>query len=96
MGGEKKQSIKSLHHEILILKEQVKEIEPLKQKVIELQQTVQNLNNCKIVIQETLDKKENMCTKCGIVFNSKNRSKKHNKIKTYFKQIKCQNCDTNL
>ena len=37
-----------------------------------------------------------MCTKCGIVFNSKNRLKKHNKIETHFKQIKCQNCDTNF
>ena len=69
MGGEKKQSIKSLHQEILILKEQVKEIEPLKQKVVELQKTVQNLNNGRNVTKETSDNIENMCKKCGIVFN---------------------------
>ena len=92
MGGENKLSMKSLYQEILILKEQVKEIKPLKQKVIELQKTVQNMNNSRNVTEEISDKKENKCTMCGLDFNSKNRLKKH-KIELHAKPIKCQNCD---
>ena len=44
MTGEKKQTMKSLSQEILILKEQVKEIDPLKQKVLELLEMIKNLN----------------------------------------------------
>ena len=48
-----------------------KRINPLKQKVIELQKTVQNLNYSRNVTEEILDKKENKCTLCGLDFNSK-------------------------
>ena len=44
MTGEKKQTMKSLSQEILFLKEQVKEIDPLKQKVSELLEMIKNLN----------------------------------------------------
>ena len=44
MTGEKKQTMKSLSQEILILKEQVKEIDPLKQKELELLEIFKNLN----------------------------------------------------
>ena len=61
MGGEKKLSMKSLYQEILTLKEHVKEIEPLKLKVIQLQETVKNLKNNrnnKNVNEETPAEKE--------------------------------------
>ena len=48
MTGEKKQTMKSLGQEILLLKEQVKEIEPLRQRVFELLETVKNLKNKEI------------------------------------------------
>ena len=43
MTGDQKQTIKSLGQEILILKEQVQEIEPLKTRVFELLEIVKNL-----------------------------------------------------
>jgi hypothetical protein len=43
MTGEKKKTKKSLGQEILILKEKVKEIEPLKQRVFELLEIVNYL-----------------------------------------------------
>ena len=70
MDGEKKLSMKSLYQEILTLKEQVKEIEPLKLKVIELQETVKNLKNNrnnKKDNEETPAEKEKNCVKIEFV-----------------------------
>ena len=91
-GGEKKQTIKSFHQEILMLKDQLKEKEPLQQKVIELQETVKILNNDKNVNEETSAKIEINCTTCGISFNSKGKLKKHN-IEKHSQRINCHNCD---
>ena len=95
MGGEKKLSMKSLYQEILTLKEHVKEIEPLKLKVIQLQETVKNLKNNrnnKKDNEETPAEKEKTCVKCEIVFDSKNKLNKH-KIEAHSQQINCQYCD---
>ena len=54
MTGEKKQTMKSLGQEFLLLKEQVKKIEPLRQRVFELLETVKDLKSKEINTEESL------------------------------------------
>ena len=49
MVGEKKETVKSLSQEILILKEQVKQIDPLKQKLLDILKVVENLKKKKTI-----------------------------------------------
>ena len=96
MTGEKKQTMKSLSQEILILKEQVKEIDPLKQKVLELLEMIKNLNfkesdeerNSVEEIQQVAIK----CNICERAFATKKKLKKHNQ-ETHPSKIECQKCD---
>ena len=67
---------KSLGQEILILKEQVKEIEPLKQRVFELLEIVNNLKNKENSMSERCPAKEILqeainCNICGGKFSTK-------------------------
>ena len=96
MTGEKKQTMKSLSQEILILKEQVKEIDPLKQKVLELIEMIKNLN-----IKENNEERNSFqeipqvvikCKLCEIAFETKTKLKKHIK-ETHPSKIECQKCD---
>ena len=96
MTGEKKQTVKSLSQEILILKEQVKEIDLLKQKVLELLEIIKNLN-----IKEndteinSLKEIPQVVIKCNIyarAFATKKKLKKHIQ-ETHPLNIECQNCE---
>ena len=88
---------KSLGQEILILKEQVKEIEPLKQRVFELLEIVNNLkikeNNmserfqAKEILQEAIN-----CNICGKKFATKKKLKIHMQ-EMHPQKIECKNCD---
>ena len=96
MTGEKKQTMKSLSQEILILKEQVKEIDTLKQKVLELLEMIKNLNfkendeerNSVEEIQQVAIK----CNICERTFATKKKLKKHTQ-ETHPSKIECQKCD---
>ena len=96
MTGEKKQTMKSLSQEILILKEQVKEIDPLKQKVLELLEMIKNLNIKENYEVRTFVKEiAQVAIKCKICerdFATKKILKKHN-LEIHPTKIKCQDCD---
>ena len=96
MTDEKKQTKKSLGQEILILKEQVKKIEPLEQRVFELLELVKNLktkenksegSSAKEIQQETTN-----CNKCGKAFATKKKFKKHMQ-EMHPSKIECKICD---
>ena len=74
---------RSLSQEILALKEQVKQIDPLKQKIIEILVMVENLKEKGKDRTEVGSGKENLqdrirCNKCEITFDSKKKVNKHN------------------
>ena len=96
MVGEKKETVKSLSQEILILKEQVKQIDPLKQKLLDILKVVENLKKRNDITEVASDKESQqdriICNKCEITFASKKKAKKHN-LETHPQQIKCTNCD---
>ena len=96
MVGEKKETVKSLSQEILILKEQVKQIDPLKQKLLDILKVVENLKKRNDITEVASDKENQQdrirCNKCEITFASKKKAKKHN-LETHPQQIKCKNCD---
>ena len=100
MAGEKKErkTIKSLSQEICILKEQVKEIEPLKKTVVDLVKIVENLKIDNNFIQvQGKSVRENLqevtkCNECDKTFESKTKFKKH-KLEIHQTKIKCNDCD---
>ena len=96
MTGEKKQTMKSLSQEILILKEQVKEIDPLKQKVLELLEMIKNLNikenDTDINSVKEILQIANKCDICERAFTTKKKLKKHIQ-ETHPTKIECQTCD---
>ena len=96
MTGEKKQTMKSLSQEILFLKEQVKEIDPLKQKVSELLEMIKNLNikenDTDINSVKEIVHIANKCDICERSFTTKKKLKKHIQ-ETHPTKIECQTCD---
>ena len=74
----------------------MKQIDPLKQKLLEVLEIVENLKISKNTT-EVASVKENprdriRCNKCDITFDSKKKAKKHN-TETHPQLIKCKNCD---
>ena len=65
MVGEKKPTIKSLSLEIVALKEQVKQIDPLKQKVSDLMKIIEHLKIRRNKMEENFTKeKQQVVLKC--------------------------------
>ena len=96
MVGEKKPSIKSLSLDILTLKEEVKQIEPLKQKVSDLMKIIKDLKIRRSKVEENVKKEKQQgvlkCKICEQAFESIKKLKKHLK-EMHPKRIACSKCD---
>ena len=100
MAGEKKEkkTIKSHSQEIFILKEKVKEIEPLKKTVVDLKKIVESLKldkNCiqvqRVYFSENLQETVK-CNECDKTFESNFFLRKH-KLDVHQRKITCKDCD---
>ena len=72
MSGKNKITIKTLSEEVNNLKEQVKEMNMLQQRVTDLEQILKNLK-----IKESFTTDIHKCRKCDKTFESKKALKKH-------------------
>ena len=73
MAGEKKKTIKSLSQEVDILKDQVKEIPFLKQKLLEFEKVFNNLKLSENSISEENFKEMTKCVQCDKSFDAKKK-----------------------
>lgn len=96
MVGEKKPRIKSLILDVLTLKEQVKQIEPLKQKVLELMKVIEHLKMQRKVGGENSTKENQQlvfkCNTCEFFFETNKKLKKHYD-QMHPTRIECKKCD---
>ena len=98
MSRVKKMTIKSLSEEMeIIKKDQAKEINDLKSRVIELEKTVEHLKSNKNRNSESQTTQHNMkdlekCKQCDQSFTSTRNLKKH-LIEIHPRKIKCDTCD---
>ena len=95
MSGLKKITIKSLSEELNLLKEQIKEIVVLRQKVSDLEKAVKELENEKRTNQDESENETTeryKCRKCEKTFNSKKFLKKHI-AEIHVEKIECKSCD---
>ena len=92
MTGEKKKTIKSLSQEIDILKEQVKEIPLLKQKLSEFEKVINDLKLRKDITEEENLRELIKCIQCDKSFDLKKKLKKHLR-ETHPRSVKCKTCD---
>ena len=77
MNGGKKVSLKSLGQELEIIKEQVKEISVLKEKVSNLEEIIENMKVNGSSRKETKNKEKLNCRKCDKIFECKKLLKNH-------------------
>ena len=88
-----KMTVKSLGQELEIIKEQVKEIQLLKQRVSDLEKTVENLKSQGNEPTKTEDDKPAIkCKKCEQTFTSMKNLKKH-MIESHPINLDCKLCD---
>ena len=94
MTGVRKTTIKSLSEEMEVLKEQVKEIVVLKQKVTELEKIVKDYQGIKNSDHRNIDVcKDNLkCKKCDKSFNTKKSLKTHMR-EIHPLKIQCKECE---
>ena len=95
MTALKKKTIKSLSEELEVLKEQVKEILVLRQKVTDLERAVNDLANDKRINQDQYENETTeqfKCRKCEKTFDSRKILKKHI-AEVHAEKIKCKSCD---
>ena len=92
MNGGKKVSLKSLGQELEIIKEQVKEISVLKEKVASLEEIIENLKVNGSSRKETKNKEKLNCRKCDEIFECKNLLKNHIR-KIHPSSIQCKLCE---
>ena len=89
MAGSKKVTVKSLSDELAIVKEELKEMQFLKQKFQELETEIRALKDNGETVEEH---REIQCRKCRETFPSMRNLKKHIK-RSHPKEIECQHCE---
>ena len=92
-----KMTVKSLSEELEKIKEQVKEINVLKQKVIKLEETIENLQQNKnpneVNKRRVADLKQVIkCNQCEESFDSKKNLKIH-LVENHPQKVQCKTCD---